>query len=120
MQNLNPPEPAFAQNRPAGAILTYTCSPAVHRDGNERPTFPFHEMYISPGFCSNGGVPEEHLPEAARQHIRDSEVVDPDVIQSGGHSGENVTSYWPFRCCEKGILLGAIMLDGNREMESGV
>lgn len=94
MQNLNPPEPAFAQNRPAGAILTYTCSPAVHRDGNERPTFPFHEMYISPGFCSNGGVPEEHLPEAARQHIRDSEVVDPDVIQSGGHSGENV-SYLP-------------------------
>ncbi|OXH36284.1 hypothetical protein J003_01443 [Cryptococcus neoformans] len=68
--------------------------PAVHRDGNERPTFPFHEMYISPGFCSNGGVPEEHLPEAARQHIRDSEVVDPDVIQSGGHSGENV-SYLP-------------------------
>lgn len=73
---------------------TSSCSPAVHRDGNERPTFPFHETYISPGFCSNGGVPEKHLPEAARQHIVDWEVVDPDVIHSGGHSGVNV-SYLP-------------------------
>ncbi|OXG39057.1 hypothetical protein C360_01487 [Cryptococcus neoformans Bt15] len=87
-------EVKIAQTTTSQQLRQVMPDPAVHRDGNERPTFPFHEMYISPGFCSNGGVPEEHLPEAARQHIRDSEVVDPDVIQSGGHSGENV-SYLP-------------------------
>lgn len=67
-------------------------------------------MYICPGFCSKGGVPEEYLLEAARQHIQEPEVVDPDLIHSEGHSDVNV-SYLPVAgpsVAVKRILMGVV------------